>query len=96
MNVPFRKIALGTLAAFALVAAVPAESFAQSRHWHGHHRHWAGPAAAAGIIGGLALGALAASAYTYGPYPGGCVWRKQRTYDAWGRFVGFQPVQVCY
>lgn len=100
MKMPYRKLALGTLAAFALVAMAPADAFAGPRHrWHGH-RHpgaWVGPAAAAGIVGGLALGALAASAYPYGPvYSGACVWQKRPTYDRWGRFLGYAPVQVCY
>ncbi len=79
--------------------------------WRGHRGHganWVGPAVA-GVIGGLALGALASSAYPaygygygqpyygYGPtYYGGCTWRRQPTYDPWGRFIGYGSVQVCY
>ena len=49
------------------------------------------------MIGGLALGALAGSAYAYGPaYYGRCYWQNQPAYDAWGNFAGYQPVQVCY
>jgi hypothetical protein len=77
--------------------------------WHGGSS-WVGPAVAAGI-GGLALGALAAGAanpyyygystpyygYGYGPaYYNGCTWRRGATYDAWGRFVGYRNMQVCY
>jgi hypothetical protein len=99
MKMPCRNFALGTVAAFALVAAAPAESLAQGRYgWHRHHGgSWAGPAVAAGILGALTLGAIAASAYPYGPaYARGCVWRRQPVYGAWGQFVGYQPVQVCY
>ena len=59
---------------------------------------WGGPVAA-GVIGGLALGALAGSAYGYGPAYygyGRCYWQNQPAYDAWGNFSGYQPVQVCY
>jgi len=97
MSRPFRHFALGMLSALVLVTAVPAESVAGPRH--GRHRHngnWEAPAVAAAVIGGLALGALAASAYPYGPgYPGGCAIRRQATYDAWGQFIGYRRVQYC-
>jgi hypothetical protein len=49
------------------------------------------------VLGGLALGALAGSAYAYGPaYYGGCNWQNQPAYDGWGNFFGYQPIQVCY
>ena len=64
-----------------------------------------GGAVAAGVAGGLALGALgaAAAAPYYGSYPaygvapaygGDCYWTEQQAYDAWGRIV-VQRVQVC-
>jgi hypothetical protein len=54
---------------------------------------------AAGLVGGLALGAAAAGAYGYGyGYPGyygaGCI-RQRPVYDAYGYFRGYQPIQVC-
>lgn len=76
-------------------------------HWHGHRRGgWGGPAAA-GIIGGLALGALAAGAYGgyggyggpvyaapgYGVYGGRCWIERHRVYDGWDYVV--QDVRVC-
>lgn len=76
-------------------------AYRNGRYWNGRSWNggWVGPAAA-GIIGGLALGALANSAYgyapAYSPYPGGCYLKNRATYDAWGRFIGYQPVQVCY
>jgi hypothetical protein len=64
--------------------------------WHGGYWGGGGPVAA-GILGGLALGALAGSAYAYGPaFYGRCYWQDQVAYDAWGNFAGYQPVQVCY
>jgi hypothetical protein len=59
-----------------------------------------GPAVAAGAVGGLALGALAARpAYGYGYYDGGyyggdCYWTRQRVIDAWG-YPHWRRVQVC-
>ena len=66
--------------------------------WYGGGYGWGAPVAA-GVIGGLALGALAGSAYPYGAYApayGGCYLQNQPAYDAWGNFVGYQPVRVCY
>ena len=98
-----------SLALAAVLATTPA--FAD---WHGgrggrsHHGHggWGGGAIAAGIIGGLALGALAVGgtrrAYAepvYGAdpvYDGPVCYRAARpTYDAWGRYVGERMVRVC-
>jgi len=66
-----------------------------------------GGAIAAGIIGGLADGAIIGSAvhgpyYGYGPgyyatapayYGGGCYWTRQRVWDGWG--WRFRRVRVC-
>ena len=68
-------------------------------HWRGHYGHyghwrggsgWLGPA----IIGGLAAGALlSAPHYTYG-YGSSC-YAYAPTYDAYGDYIGQQPVNVC-
>lgn len=95
--------ALGALAMAASVAAsaTPAEA-GYYRHWYrgygwnGRHHNWGG-AVAAGVLGGLALGALAGATYAYGPnYYGACSWQNRPVYDAWGNFAGYAPVQVCY
>jgi len=62
-----------------------------------------GGAIAAGIFGGLAVGALIGAAaqgpyygpayYGPGPYYGGCYWTRQRVWDGWGWRV--RPVRVC-
>jgi hypothetical protein len=93
---------LTALAAAATLglAAVAAPQPAEARH---------GGAIAAGVIGGLAVGALigsAASAPYYGYAPGyyyggpayyagygGCYWTRQRFWDGWGWRV--RRVQVC-
>ena len=62
--------------------------------WHGGGwggGGWAGPA----IIGGLAAGALLGGAY-YGGYGGygGCT-SYAPIYDAYGNYIGQQPVRTC-
>lgn len=94
-----------------LLTAVPqAEArpgYYSGRHYYAgpvyrHHRGNAGAAAAAGVIGGLALGALAAGAANrggyYESYPaygyGDCYVTRQRVYDGWG-YPRWRRVQVC-
>jgi hypothetical protein len=97
-----RKIITGGMAALTLAATVGATATPASAQWRhgwgggGWHRGggWGGPAAA-GVIGGLALGAIAAGAagggYGYGY---GCV-ANQPVYDPYGNFVGYQRVRVA-
>lgn len=90
----FRKtlLALGAAATIAVgTVAAPSEAEAGRR----------GGAIAAGIIGGLALGAIIASAhpyYYYGPAPvyygPRCYWQRQRVWDGYG--WSWQRVRVCY
>lgn len=91
---------LTALAAAATIglAAVAAPQPAEARN---------GGAIAAGVIGGLAVGALigaAANGPYYGPGPGyyaagpaygygGCYWTRQRVWDGWGWRA--RPVRVC-
>jgi hypothetical protein len=67
------------------------------------YRRHNGGAVAAGVIGGLALGALGAAAaaphygypaYGAAPVYGDCYWTLQGDYDAWGNYVE-RRVQVC-
>ena len=103
-----RKTMIGGLAALALSAGLAASSAPAEARWHG--RGWGGPGIAAGVIGGLAVGALAAQAsrpyypaygygYGYAPvYSGGygCGPERRPAYDAWGNFVGYRLVRVCH
>ncbi|GEM_PF-2849029 len=60
-----RKSLKGAVTAAGLVAMVAASSTGAKADWHGRHGGWGAPrggAIAAGIIGGLALGALAGAA----------------------------------
>ncbi len=74
-------------------------------HYRRHHRNNVGGAVAAGVIGGLALGALAARpAYSYPAYPGyygtsyydapSCYTVSRRFMDAWGRTI-VRREEVC-
>jgi hypothetical protein len=103
------KKLLTTLAAVGTIgiAAVAAPTSA-SAQWRGHHHGWGGGGAvAAGVLGGLAVGAIASSAYgapygygypagayAYGPGPGGCYLQRERFWDGWGWRI--RRVRVCY
>jgi hypothetical protein len=105
-----RKSITGALAALTLGATVAATATPASADWRGHRggwhgghqRGWGGPVAA-GVIGGLALGAFAANAGPryYAPtagqrfYGGDCFRQDRPTYDRWGRFIGYRAVTVC-
>lgn len=82
--------AAGMVAVSLIAASVPAQA-----HDDG--------AIAAGVIGGLALGAIAGSAapaygYGYPPPPpayGGCYLTRQPIYDDYGNFIRYRRVRVC-
>ena len=103
------KKLLTTLAAVGTIAvasvAAPTSASAQWRGgWRGHHGGWGGGAVAAGVLGGLALGAVAANSYPYyggygyGPAyaygPGGCYLQRERVWDGFGWRI--RRVRVCY
>ncbi|MBV9636591.1 MAG: hypothetical protein JO163_10395 [Methylobacteriaceae bacterium] len=109
MNTTFKKLVAGALVAATLVGTVAVSSeSASAQGWRYRRGGWGGPLAA-GIIGGLALGAIAGAAtapyygpgYGPGPYgPGygpdpGCYYRRGPIYDQWGNFAGYGPVAVC-
>jgi hypothetical protein len=114
MELNFRNIAIAATLAGALSAATvtPASAggyYGYGYGWRpgwGHHHHggnaWAG-AAAAGLLGGLALGAIASSAqypgyyssgYEYPAYPA-CYYADQPIVDPWGNVVEYRRVRVC-
>jgi hypothetical protein len=99
---PFKKTIAGGLAALTLATSVVAlSSTSASAQWR---RGGWGPGIAAGVIGGLAVGALAAGAYGpryyYGPaaypypYPyGGCYYAPQQVWNGYRWVV--RRVEVC-
>lgn len=86
-----KSAALAVLAVGLAVATVPAEAkpkfFPKPIGYH-HHHHGYAPLAAAGIMGALALGAVAASA---GP---SCYIEERERVDAYGN-VSVREVRVC-
>jgi hypothetical protein len=109
-----------TLAGGAIASAAPASAQQGFSRGYGYgygyrHRayrpHYGGGAVAAGLLGGLALGALAARpAYGYGyapvgyyggyapvgyGYGGECFVERRRSIDPWGRMV-VRKIRTCY
>ena len=85
-----KKTVAAGLAALTLGTATVATSW-----W----RYGWGAPVAAGVLGGLAAGAIIGSAarpygYGYGPGAYPCV-RRRPVYDAYGNFAGYRPVRVC-
>lgn len=92
---PVKKIVATGIAALSLGTATLATSTPAAAWW----RYGWGAPVAAGVLGGLAAGAIIAGSRPYyapgyygGPYP--CV-RQRPVYDAYGNFVGYRPVRVC-
>jgi hypothetical protein len=92
-----KSLAAG-LAALTLGAAVISTSTPASAAYGRHG------AFAAGLIGGLAVGALAAGAYAYpypygdpygGPYYGECWVESRPVYNPLGYVVGYRRVRIC-
>ncbi|MGE3245412.1 MAG: hypothetical protein AB7F96_05440 [Beijerinckiaceae bacterium] len=96
------RAAIAAAALSATLAVTTTDASAQYR------RHWgySGGAVAAGVVGGLAIGALAAGAARpyYRPAPvyvapapvyvdAPCYWERQRVWDGWGWRI--QRVRVC-
>lgn len=104
-------LAAVTLAGTAIASATPAS--AQwgwgPRYGYGYgyryRPYYGGGAVAAGLVGGLAVGALAARPYGYPYYGyapaaygydyGECVIERRRTIDPWGRVI-VRRVRTCY
>ena len=90
----FRKTLTASLAALTLGGAVLGTTTTPAAAWgYGYHGGWGwgGPAIAAGVIGGMALGAAAASASSGGYYA--CTAR-QPVYDAYGYVRYYRAVRV--
>ncbi len=88
-----RKTVTAGLAALTLGTATVAASSPAEAWW----RYGWGAPVAAGVLGGLAAGAIIGSAarpYGYGPGPYPCV-RRRPVYDGYGNFAGYRPVRVC-
>jgi hypothetical protein len=94
-----KKTLIAGLAALTLTAGVVTASAPAAAWYRGYG--WGAPVAA-GVIGGLAAGAIIGSAsrpYGYYGYPaydeGGCYFVRRRTFDAYGNFIGYHRTRVC-
>jgi len=102
MNVAFKKltvaVALASLVATgSLAAATPAAAGWGWRHgggWGYHGGGWGAPVAA-GLLGALAVGAIAGAASQPAYYGGPCYPANRPVIDAWGNVVGYRPTRVC-
>jgi hypothetical protein len=87
-----KRFAIG-LAALAMAAAVATTSTPAAAAYGRHG------AFAAGLLGGLAVGAIAAGSmspyYNAGPYYDDCWVDSQPVYNRWGYFAGYRRVRVC-
>ena len=91
----FSKTLTSALTALTLGGAVLATAAPAEAGWGYRHRH--GGAVAAGVIGGLAVGAMIASsrpAYAEPAYTSDCYIVKRRFVNAWGDVV-VRREQVC-
>jgi hypothetical protein len=103
MSIIRKSVAAGlvavTLASSVVATATPAAAW--------YRGGWGAPVAA-GLIGGLAAGAIIGSAtrpaYGYGYAPYGyapapvydpCYRGRTPVYDAYGNFAGYRPVRIC-
>jgi hypothetical protein len=89
-----KKLMAGALAALTMVGTLAVTSTEASAQWR---RGWGPGAVAAGVVGGLALGALAARPYygapgyyAYGPE---CWVERRRYWDGYGYVV--RRVRIC-
>jgi hypothetical protein len=97
MTVSWKKATLGALTALALGSAYATPAAAWCNGWGCGGGYNAGPAVAAGVIGGMALGAAAASAAAApAPYAYGECWYERRAIvDEDGYVVGRRRVRIC-
>lgn len=84
-----RKTVGAALAALTLGTTLIASAAPAEAGWYGHRRHYGG-AVAAGVLGALAVGAIAA-----GPaYASSCYWTRRSFVDGYGD-VYVRRVRVC-
>jgi len=92
MNANFKKLtAAATIASIVAVACLGAATPAAA--WGDHHGGWGGPAAA-GFLGGLAIGAIAAASHPV-YYGGSCTLANRPVTDGYGDVVGYRRVEFC-
>lgn len=95
-----RKTIAASLAALTLATALAASvGSAEAAGRAQRDRNWNGGAVAAGVVGAIALGAIAASAAKSRPAPApvyeDCGWEREPVYNRYGEFVGWRNVPGC-
>ena len=89
----FKKTLTATLAAATLGLTLAASATPAAAWGHKHHG-WGGAGIAAGVIGALAVGAIAANAGS-GAYGGECYLERRAVTNYYGDVVGYRRVRVC-
>ncbi|MBL8590175.1 MAG: hypothetical protein JNK46_16700 [Methylobacteriaceae bacterium] len=89
-----KKVFTGAMAAVVMAGTLMASMGSAEAGWR-YRRGWHGGAVAAGVIGALAIGAIAASAAPRPYYVYGCHIERRPVYNAWGDVVGFRRIRVC-
>ena len=89
-----RKTLTAALSALALGATLVATATPAEAKYGRNGAFFGG--LAAGIVGTMALGAIASSpSYAAPVYGGGCYITRQPITNGWGEVVGFRRVRVC-
>jgi len=88
----FKKTLTATIAAATIGLTIAATATPAAAWGHRHHG-WGGAGIAAGVVGALALGAVAANAGGY--YGGSCYIERRAVTNYYGDEVGFRRVRVC-
>jgi hypothetical protein len=95
MNATFKKLTTAVAVASLVATGSLAIATPAAAGWGWGHGGWGAPVAA-GLLGGLAVGAIAGAvgqpAY-YGGDP--CYLANRPVTDAWGNIVGYRRVQIC-
>ena len=90
MSNSIKKIIVSTLAIATVAGTLATTTSSAQAGWHGGHGGFGW--GAAGILGGLAVGAAIASNSYAQP---SCGYVRQRVYNPYGYFVGYRTVPAC-
>ncbi|MDB5593550.1 MAG: hypothetical protein JWM36_511 [Hyphomicrobiales bacterium] len=95
MNAIVARKTLTAIAGAATLGLGIAATATPAAAWYPHHHHgygWGAPVAA-GVVGALALGAMASN--TQPGYSEDCWMERRPVYSPGGRFLGNRRIRVC-